>query len=161
MMLLHKSTFHPETQNPVYIFPFVNTNIKEHWWSDCIVWKVFSNVNDSMSQWFYECKCLYSPLKAGPPFPWAVQNFFRCYLITLQNAILDCMKHIIPSFIAFKDCQFILDKVLVIYMSHFALVTSQLGCFDFLGLKQNVNIWQCSLRIRKVFNHTSACMLLF
>lgn len=66
--------------------------------------------------WLYECEWLYPPLKAGPPFPWAVQNF-KYYLITLQNAILDCMKHIIQLFIAFKNCHFILDKALVIYMS--------------------------------------------
>lgn len=66
--------------------------------------------------WFYECEWLFPLLKAGPPFPWAVQNF-RYYLFTLQNVILDCMKHIIQSFIASKDCHFILDKALVIYMS--------------------------------------------
>lgn len=92
-MLLHKSTLHSETQNPIYIFPFINTNIKELWWLDWVILKVSSSVDASMILRFYECVWLYSPLKAGPPFPRAVQNL-RCYHITLQNAILDCMKHI-------------------------------------------------------------------
>lgn len=109
-------------------------------------------------QWLYECEWLDSPLKALL-FPGLCKTLVlphhspKCNfgLYETHYSIIYSLQEL--SFHPRQGISHIYEPIV--------LVTSWLACFDFLGLKQNVKTQHCSLRITKVFNHTSAYMILF